>query len=88
MSAHINYSPVVKRSGNLFFSKMEVGKIAKFSIKTNSVPQSFGVSGDIEELINMRIEGYHFEKELNVSSFKNPFCVVYDDKNLIYHLIN
>ena len=46
---------------------MELDKFAKFSIKTNSVPHSFSVSGDIEELINMNVEGYKFEKELNVS---------------------
>ena len=46
---------------------MEVGKIAMFSIKTNSVPQIFSASREIEELINMPVEGYNFEKELNVS---------------------
>ena len=46
---------------------MDVSNFAKFSIKTNSVPQSFSVSADLQEKINMNIEGYRFEMELNVS---------------------
>ena len=46
---------------------MDVSNFAKYSIKTNSVPQSFSVSADLQEKISMNIEGYKFEMELNVS---------------------
>ena len=68
---------------------MDVSKFAKFSFKTNSVPQSFSVSSDTEDLINMKVEGYRFEKELNVSLFVDSVLDLTSQQNFnfIFHCV-
>ena len=63
-------------------SEMEVEGFVKFSIKTNSVPQSFSIFRGIEELIKTPIQRHDFRKEHNVSQLTQkklcfPICILF-----------
>jgi hypothetical protein len=46
---------------------MDLSHFAKYTIKANSVPYNFNISSSVDEMLTTQLEGYNFEKELQVS---------------------
>ena len=57
---------------------MDLNHFAKYTIKANSVPNNFNVSSSVDELLTTQLEGYNFEKELQVSFSCSHFSMLKD----------